>query len=146
MTEPRALSLHVINWTLVVCPDTELAVLAAVAQLEYVPEDTARSLPQVGARSFGVAMPTISNVYFGEVVGGIEDEAAAHGFTILLADTHARTTDEIRAVADSLERRRPGHGRSGTSKRPSAPRSADFLRSNHRDEAGERTSSVAEAR
>ena len=58
-----------------VCPDTELAVLAAVAQLEYVPEDTARSLPQVGARSFGVAMPAISNVYFREVVDGTEGEA-----------------------------------------------------------------------
>jgi hypothetical protein len=79
-----------------------------------------RSLPQVGARSFGVAMPAISNVYFGEVVYGIEAEAAAHGFIILLADTHDRTTDEIRAVADFLERGRPGHGRSVTPKRPSS--------------------------
>ena len=66
-------------------------------------------------------MPAISNVYFGEVVYGIEDEAAAHGFTILLADTRDRATDEIRAVTDSLEPGRPGHGRSGTPKRPSLP-------------------------
>jgi LacI family transcriptional regulator, galactose operon repressor len=95
---------HVINRTRVVSPHTERAVLAAVVQLGYVPEDTARSLRQVGARSIGVAMSAISNVYFGEVVHGIEDEAAAHDFTILLADTHDRTNDEIRAVADFLER------------------------------------------
>jgi DNA-binding LacI/PurR family transcriptional regulator len=67
--------LHVINRILVVCSGTERAVLAAVAQFQYVPEDTTRSLPQVGARSFGVAMPAISNVYFREVVDGTEGEA-----------------------------------------------------------------------
>ena len=67
--------MHVINRTLVVCPGTERAVLAAVTQFQYVPEDTTRSLPMVGARSFGVAMPAISNVYFREVVDGTEGEA-----------------------------------------------------------------------
>lgn len=95
---------HVVNRTRVVSPDTERAVLAAVAECGYVPESTARSLRQVGARTIGVAMSAISNVYFGEVVHAIENEAAAHGFTILLADTHDRATDEIRVVADFLER------------------------------------------
>lgn len=95
---------HVINRTRVVSPATERAVMAAVAQCGYVPEATARSLRQVGARTIGVAMSAISNVYFGEAVHAIENEAAAHGFTILLADTHDRTTNEIRVVADFLER------------------------------------------
>jgi LacI family transcriptional regulator len=95
---------HVINRTRAVSPDTERAVLTAVAQSGYVSEDTARSRRQVGARAIGVAMSAISNVYFGEVVHAIENEAATHGFTILLADTHDRTTDEIRVVADFLER------------------------------------------
>lgn len=95
---------HVINRTRAVSPATERAVLAAVAACGYVPEDTARSLRHVGARTIGVAMSAISNVYFGEVVQAIETEAAAQGFTILLADTHDRATDEIRVVADFLER------------------------------------------
>jgi len=95
---------HVINRTRPVSLDTERAVLAAVAQSGYVPEHTARSLRQVGARTIGVAMSAISNVYFGEVVHAIEDEAAAHGFTMLLADTHDRIADEIRVVGDFLER------------------------------------------
>jgi LacI family transcriptional regulator len=96
---------HVINRTRSVSPDTERAVMAAVARCGYVPEDTARSRRQVGARTIGVAMSAISNVYFGEVVNAIENEAAAHGFTMLLADTHDRVADEIRVVADFLERR-----------------------------------------
>jgi LacI family transcriptional regulator len=96
---------HVINRTRAVSPDTERAVMAAVARCGYVPEDTARSRRQVGARTIGVAMSAISNVYFGEVVNAIENEAAAHGFTMLLADTHDRVADEIRVVADFLERR-----------------------------------------
>lgn len=95
---------HVINRTRVVSEATERAVLAAVAQCGYVPEHTARSLRQVGSHTIGVAMSAISNVYFGEVVQAIESEAAAHGFTMLLADTHDRPTDEIRVVANFLER------------------------------------------
>jgi LacI family transcriptional regulator len=95
---------HVINRTRAVSPATERAVMAAVAQRGYVAEDTARSIRQVGARTIGVAMSAISNVYFGEVVHAIESEAAEHGFTILLADTHDRTTDEIRILANFLDR------------------------------------------
>lgn len=95
---------HVINRTRVVSEATERAVMAAVAECGYVPEHTARSLRHVGARTIGVAMSAISNVYFGEVVQAIESEAAAHGFTMLLADTHDRPTDEIRVVANFLER------------------------------------------
>ena len=46
---------HVVNRIRVVSPDTERAVLAAVAECGYVPESTARSLRQVGARTIGVA-------------------------------------------------------------------------------------------
>jgi LacI family transcriptional regulator len=95
---------HVVNRTRAVSPTTERAVMAAVAECGYVAEDTARSLRQVGAKTIGVAMSAISNVYFGEVVNAIENEAAANGFTMLLADTHDRTTDEIRVVSDFLER------------------------------------------
>lgn len=95
---------HVVNRTRAVSPATEQAVMAAVAECGYVPESTARSRRQVGAHAIGVAMSAISNVYFGEVVHAIENEAAAHGFTMLLADTHDRTAEEIRVVADFVER------------------------------------------
>jgi LacI family transcriptional regulator len=95
---------HVINRTRVVSEATERAVMAAVARCGYVPEHTARSLRHVGSHTIGVAMSAISNVYFGEVVQAIEGEAAAHGYTMLLADTHDRTTDEIRVVGNFLER------------------------------------------
>jgi LacI family transcriptional regulator len=95
---------HVINRTRPVRPGTEQAVLAAVAQTGYVPDPAARALHRLGSQTVGVAMSAISNVYFGDVVHGIETEASAVGFSLLLADTHDEANDELRVMTDLLGR------------------------------------------
>lgn len=96
---------HVLNRTRPVAAETELAVLAAVAETGYVPDDVARSMRAVSARTLGLAMSAISNTYFAEVVHSIEEATSRAGLSLLLADTHDDVAMELRAVSDLVSRR-----------------------------------------
>lgn len=96
---------HVLNKTRHVSPDTERAVLAAVANTGYVPDSVTRSMRSAGSRIVGLAMSSITNRYFGDVVHPIERAAAAAGYSLLLAETHDEVAGELRAMSDLLSRR-----------------------------------------
>jgi LacI family transcriptional regulator len=96
---------HVVNRTRPVSAETERAVLAAVATTGYIPDSVTRSLRTAGSRTVGLAMSAISNVYFADVVHGIEQAASSAGYSLLLADTHDEVHSELRAVSDLLSRR-----------------------------------------
>lgn len=76
-----------------------------MAELGYVPPAAARAARLAGSHSIGVALSSITNLYFGEVVGALESAATAQGYTILLADTHDQSGGEFRAVSDLATRR-----------------------------------------
>ena len=95
---------HVVNKTRRVSPDTERAVLRAIAETGYVPDSVVRSMRTVGQRIVGLAMSAISNLYFGDVVHSIEQTLSAAGYSLLLADTHDDPTVELRAVSELLSR------------------------------------------
>lgn len=99
---------HVVNGTRPVNPDTEAAVRNAMRMLAYTPNTIARSLARSRTNSVGVAIAALSNVYFGEIVAAIESECAAHGLTMLLADTHDDPDHELRMVQALHERRVDG--------------------------------------
>lgn len=96
---------HVVNRTRPVAPDTERAVLTAIAQTGYVTDNVVRSLRTLGTRTVGLAMSAMSNVYFGDLVHRIERTLSRSGYSLLLADTHDEVVDEMRAVSDLLVRR-----------------------------------------
>ena len=96
---------HVINQTRPVAAATEKAVHAAMAELRYVPPRQVRAQRLAGSHTIGVALSSITNPYFGEVVGALERSATAAGYTILLADTHDQAGGEFRAVSDLATRR-----------------------------------------
>src|SRR6266516_6568076 len=96
---------HVVNKSRPVAPDTETAVLSAIAETGYMPDSVVRSLRSTGTQTVGLAMSSISNPYFGDVVHGIEQAAARAGYSLLLADTHDEVSTELRAVSDLLGRR-----------------------------------------
>jgi LacI family transcriptional regulator len=95
---------HVVNRTRPVHPDKERAVLAAVSETGYVPDNVARSMRTIGTRTVGLAMSAISNPYFGDVVHAIERAAARAGYSLLLADTHDEVAEEQRAISNLLSR------------------------------------------
>lgn len=96
---------HVVNQTRPVAPDTEKAVHAAMAELGYVPARQARTARLAGSHTIGVALSSVTNPYFGEVVGALERSATAAGYTLLLTDTHDEAGGEFRAVSDLATRR-----------------------------------------
>jgi LacI family transcriptional regulator len=95
---------HVINRTRPVNPSTEQAVLSAVAATGYVPDNVARSLRSAGSQVVGLAMASMSNPYFGDVVHGIDLAGSRAGYSLLLADTHDDSAGEMRAISDLLSR------------------------------------------
>lgn len=95
---------HVLNQTRHVAPETEAAVLAVVAATGYVPDAVTRSMRTVRQRMVGLAMSSISNLYFSDVVRGIEKAARAQGYSILLSETHDEPRQELRAVTELLAR------------------------------------------
>lgn len=95
---------HVLNKTRRVAPETEAAVLAAVAETGYVPDAVTRSMRTVRQRMVGLAMSSISNLYFSDVVRGIEKAARAEGYSVLLSETRDEPHEELRAVTELLAR------------------------------------------
>lgn len=79
---------HVVNGTRAVAPETKAAVLQAIEKTGYTGDAIARSLVTGGTRSIGVALPLLANPYFAALMQAVQREAAAAGYTVLLADTH----------------------------------------------------------
>ncbi|MFI6551305.1 LacI family DNA-binding transcriptional regulator [Streptomyces prunicolor] len=96
---------HVLNKTRPVAPATVRTVLDAVAETGYVPDPVARALDSTGYGTIGLAMSALSNPYFSNVVHGIDRDASAAGYSVLLADTHDEADTEIKAVSELLRRR-----------------------------------------
>lgn len=65
--------------------ETRQRVLEAVAQLDYVPDARAQALRSGSTKTIGLIIPDIHNPHFWEVADGVEQEASAAGYHILLS-------------------------------------------------------------
>lgn len=65
--------------------ETRQRVLAAVAELSYVPDARAQSLASGGTNTIGLITLDIHNPHFWETIDGVEQEARASGYHILLS-------------------------------------------------------------
>lgn len=68
-------------------PETRERVEQAVAELGYVPNESARSLKLSRSNLFACVIPDIANPFFPELVRGVEDIASAQGYGTLLCNT-----------------------------------------------------------
>lgn len=115
---------HVVNKTRTVAPETEEAVLRAMARLGYVGPGHTGSVPD--AMTIGIAMSAMTNPYFGTVVQAMDRRASIEGYSLLLADTHDDPTNEVRAMTDLLRR-----GVSGVILAPSSDPTAALAYASH---------------
>ncbi|MEU9399662.1 LacI family DNA-binding transcriptional regulator [Streptomyces sp. NPDC048242] len=99
---------HVLNATRPVRPATRDAVLRAIEELGYIHNSLARSLVTSRTRSVGLAVSAISNPYFTEILQGVEAEALATGYGLLIADPHDDPAHELSVVRMLHERRVDG--------------------------------------
>ena len=74
----------------------------------YRPSAVARSLVTSRTRTLGVVVTSIADPFVAEVVGGIEEEANAHDYSVFLADSNADPQREVRVVQSFEERRVDG--------------------------------------
>jgi LacI family transcriptional regulator len=98
---------HVVNKTRRVAPDTEQAVLKAIAQCGYLPENR-NPVQGAASQTIGLAVPLMSDPYLGELVNSLERAASQAGYTVLLAETHDDLNGQLRAVMQLLGRQVDG--------------------------------------
>lgn len=84
---------NVVNGYVHVSPETRARVEAAVAELGYRPNLSARSLRGGRSGIVALAVPELGVPYFAELAQCVVKAASAHGFTVLI--------DQTEAVADS---------------------------------------------
>ncbi|MGX7031339.1 LacI family DNA-binding transcriptional regulator [Vagococcus zengguangii] len=70
-----------------VSEETSHKIARAIEELQYVPNEVARSLFQKTSKLIGVIFPDIANPYFPLVAKGIEEELTKNGLLMILANT-----------------------------------------------------------
>ncbi|MGW7426374.1 LacI family DNA-binding transcriptional regulator [Streptomyces sp. NPDC054813] len=78
-----------------VTPATRARVQAAIDELGYRPNLTARHLRKGRTGIIALAVPELGNPYFAELAGAVIDAAAEHEFTVLLDHTRGEREQEI---------------------------------------------------
>jgi LacI family transcriptional regulator len=99
---------HVLNKTRTVAPETVRAVEEAIAELGFTPNILARSLVRSSTNAIGVAISAITNIYFGEVLRGIQAECARHRLMMFFADTADEPDGQFEVVRELHQRRVDG--------------------------------------
>ncbi len=84
------------------------AVLRAARELGYRPNLMARNLARQRTHTIGVLVDDLRNPFFGEVVDGIEAEAAEHDFRVLILNGHRDVQRERDAIETLLQLRVEG--------------------------------------
>ncbi len=79
-------------------PETRKLIHRIAGEKGYVASAVARSLVTRRTNTIGVVVTTIADPFAGEVIGGIEELALAHEYSVILAASHADPARELHAV------------------------------------------------
>ncbi len=89
--------------------DTKAKVRAAVRQLGYLRNDTARNLRiGRGAGAVGLVISNLANPFYSQLALGVGEVAEQHGLTVMLVNTAGDADREERLIADLMSRRVEG--------------------------------------
>src|SRR4051812_26562512 len=80
----------------------------AMRALDYHPDQVARSLKTGRSNVIGMIVPDITNSFFTEVMRGVEHEARANGYDLLLCDSDEDSGYETRLLGTLFSRRVDG--------------------------------------
>jgi LacI family transcriptional regulator len=90
---------NVIRGTRKVSPKLTERVRAAIRELNYSPNEIARSLKVRQTRMLAMVLPDITNPFFPEIIRGAEDTAFERGYFLMTANTDEQIGRERRIVA-----------------------------------------------
>ncbi|MDQ0755095.1 LacI family DNA-binding transcriptional regulator [Arthrobacter sp. B3I4] len=91
-----------------VSDDVRERVLAAAEELDYRPNELARSMNTGKSHTIGVVVGDIENPHFGLATRGISDTAKRSGYNVILVNTDEDTAAEVDAVGVLLDKRVDG--------------------------------------
>jgi LacI family gluconate utilization system Gnt-I transcriptional repressor len=93
---------RVINQPEKVSESLRQQVQKAVDSLGYIPNQYASSLASAKSKVIGVAIPSLTNIVFTDVLRGIYDVMGAAGYKVLLVDTHYSPLEEEKMIRTLL--------------------------------------------
>jgi LacI family transcriptional regulator len=99
---------HVLNGRGSVTPERRLHVERAMAELGYQPNKVARSLILQRTKTLAMLIPDVANPFFGELMSGVEEIAWAAGYCVIFGNTRNDPEEELRYLAEFVERRVDG--------------------------------------
>ncbi|MFB3779749.1 MAG: LacI family DNA-binding transcriptional regulator [Bryobacteraceae bacterium] len=83
-------------------------VLAAIRELDYHPNQIARSLKTRQTKMLGMVIPDITNPFFPQAVRGAEDAASEHGYLLVTFNTDDHVERERKVLSQLRSRRFDG--------------------------------------
>ncbi|WLR47375.1 LacI family DNA-binding transcriptional regulator [Halobacillus litoralis] len=78
--------------------DTRKKVMEAIAELNYSPNEVARSLYKRESRLIGLLLPDITNPFFPQLARGVEDELSQAGYRLLLGNSDENIQKELEYI------------------------------------------------
>lgn len=75
--------------------DTRKLINDAIEELNYKPNEVARSLYKKKSRLIGLLLPDIRNPFFPELARGVEDEMQEHDFRLIIGNADEKKSKEL---------------------------------------------------
>jgi len=95
---------RVMNGNYPVKAETKQRVLEVINELHYIPNMQARELTQQKSATIGVVVPSINNMFFPEVITGIENSLKLNSLSLVLACSNNDKEEEKLCVNNLLSR------------------------------------------
>jgi LacI family transcriptional regulator len=91
-----------------VSPELTRRVEDAIATLDYHPNEVARGLRVNRTFTIGMIVPDVSNLFFNDVLRGVETEARRNGYSVILCDSNEDPVQEQELLTVLIRRRVDG--------------------------------------
>jgi len=99
---------RVMNTPEIVAEDTRQKVRNAVKELAYIPNMMAASMPRRRTNYIGLIIPDITNIFFSNLVRGVQDVCEKHGYSVLVVNSDDSQEKEGRYLKLLYSRRVDG--------------------------------------
>jgi len=99
---------RVMNTPEIVAEDTRQKVANAVKELAYIPNMMAANMPRRRTNYIGLIIPDITNIFFSNLVRGVQDVCEKHGYGVLVVNSDDSQEKEGRYLKLLYSRRVDG--------------------------------------
>ncbi len=109
---------YILNNTKNVRPETRQRVMAVIEEMNYYPSALAVSMKTKRTQTIGIIVPDISNMFFTEIIRGIEDYANQFGYSVILCNSDENQQKEKKYINTLFKKEIDGLIFVGTGKNP----------------------------